>query len=316
MPWTANDIPDQLGRVAIVTGANSGLGLETSRVLAGKGATVIMACRSLERAEQAEADILQSHPEAKLELMTLNLASLASVRQFAESFEQAHDTLSLLINNAGVMAIPRRETEDGFEMQLGVNHLGHFALTMRLMDTLLSTPKSRVVNVSSYAEYMGRIDFDDLMGKKSYGRWQAYGQSKLANVLFTYELHRRLEATGAETQAVAAHPGLAASDLRAKQIQTDTPLLHRLSLNLFEVFTQPTAQGALPQLYAATAPDLPGGTYYGPDGFLQQRGYPRRLRSSKGSYSKEVAKRLWEVSEELTGVRHEKLQVTAKVGAA
>jgi NAD(P)-dependent dehydrogenase (short-subunit alcohol dehydrogenase family) len=213
--WTAEDIPDQTGKIVIVTGANSGLGFEDTRALAKKGASVVMACRSIDKAEDAARRIRAEHPAADLTIMPLDLASLDSVRQFAQDFAQRYKTLNLLINNAGVMALPhRRETADGFEMQIGTNHLGHFALTGLLMPLIASTPGARVVSVSSGAHRYSRINFDDLQAEKSYGRWPAYGQSKLANLLFTYELQRRFEAAGMDAIAVAAHPGYANTHLQ------------------------------------------------------------------------------------------------------
>jgi NAD(P)-dependent dehydrogenase (short-subunit alcohol dehydrogenase family) len=239
--------------------------------------------------------------------MQLDLAGLASIRQFTEAFKLNHDQLHILVNNAGVMATPRRTTVDGFELQFGTNHLGHFALTGWLLDVLLKTRNSRVVTVSSSAEQVGRIKLDDLMGEKSYERWSAYGQSKLANVLFAYELQRRLSAAGASTISLAVHPGYTATKLRTRLMTRETPLFHRILSYFFESLSQSAEMGALSQLYAATAPDARGGEYYGPDGFLQRTGYPKQLRSSRRSYDETLARQLWTVSEELTGVEYEAL---------
>ena len=295
--WTAEDIPDQTGKIVIVTGANSGLGFEDTRALAKKGASVIMACRSIDKAEDAARQIRAEHPAADLTIMPLDLASLDSVRQFAQDFTQRYKTLNLLINNAGVMALPhRRETADGFEMQIGTNHLGHFALTGLLMPLIASTPGARVVSVSSGAHRMGRISFDDLQAEKSYGRWPAYGQSKLANLLFTYELQRRFEAAGMGAIAVAAHPGYANTHLQRHS-------------GFFGVTNHLLAQsqemGALPTLYAATMSTVKGGEYYGPGGLFYMRGYPERTDSNKRSHDQAIAAHLWSVSEELTGVHYE-----------
>jgi NAD(P)-dependent dehydrogenase (short-subunit alcohol dehydrogenase family) len=294
--WTVNDIPDQTGKIVIVTGANSGLGFEDTRALAKKGAAVIMACRSTDKAEDAARQIRAEYPAADLTIMQLDLANLDSVRQFAQEFTQRYKTLNLLINNAGVMALPqRRATADGFEMQFGTNHLGHFALTGLLMPLVACTPGARVVSVSSGAHRMGRINFDDLQWEKSYGRWPAYGQSKLANLLFTYELQRRFEAAGTDAIAVAAHPGYANTHLQRHS-------------GFFGVtnrfFAQSQEMGALPTLYAATMLDVKGGEYFGPGGLFYMRGYPERTDSNKRSHDQAVAARLWSVSEELTGVHY------------
>jgi NAD(P)-dependent dehydrogenase (short-subunit alcohol dehydrogenase family) len=239
--------------------------------------------------------------------MELDLASLASIRQFAEVFKLNHDQLHILVNSAGVMATPRRTTVDGFELQFGTNHLGHFALTGLLLDVLLKTPNSRVVTVSSNAELMGRINLDDLMSEKFYERWIAYSQSKLANVLFAYELQRRLNAAGASTISLAVHPGFAATNLRTRLMTQETPFFHRILSYFFESLSQSAEMGALPQLYAATAPNVHSGEYYGPDGFLQRTGYPKQLRSSRRSYDETLAKQLWAMSEELTSVEYKAL---------
>ncbi|MCA9970722.1 MAG: SDR family oxidoreductase [Anaerolineales bacterium] len=290
--WTAADIPDLSGRVAVVTGANSGLGFETARALARRGAHVVLACRSAARGETAVAAIRRETPTADLALQPLDLADLASVRAFAAEFRARHARLDLLINNAGVMAIPRRETADGFEMQLGVNHLGHFALTGLLIEAVLAAPAARVVTVSSNAHGFGRMRFDDLQGRRSYNKWQAYSQSKLANLLFAYDLQRRLAAAGAGALSVAAHPGYAATNLQYGLLMW---VLNR-------TLAQSAEMGALPILYAATAPAVRGGDYIGPDGWGGVRGYPRQASSSAASREAETAVRLWRVSQELTGV--------------
>ncbi len=300
--WTSEDIPDQAGKTVIVTGGNSGLGYETVKALAAKRAHVILACRDTARGEAARDQIRQQTTEASIEVMPLDLASLDSVRHFAEAFKSNHDQLHLLINNAGVMATPHRTTADGFELQLGTNHLGHFALTGLLLEVLVKTPDSRVVTVTSMAEQMGRINFDDLMSEKSYERWTAYAQSKLANVLFAYELQRKLEAANASTISLTAHPGVAATNLRGKLMTRETPLLHRVQGYFWEMISQSLEKGVLPQLYAATGPNVEGGEFYAPDGFLQRAGYPKKTRSSGKSYDETLAQKLWAVSEELTGV--------------
>jgi NAD(P)-dependent dehydrogenase (short-subunit alcohol dehydrogenase family) len=301
-------MPDQTGRIAIVTGANSGLGYETAFALAQKGAHVIMACRNLEKAQAAQADMQEQDPSASVETMQLDLASLKSIRGFADQFEQKYKQLDLLINNAGIMAIPRKETADGFEMQFGVNHLGHFALTGLLLRCLLHTPGSRVVNVTSGASFFGRMNFKDLQGKQSYSRFGAYSQSKLANLLFTFELQRKLDAAGVDILAVAAHPGYALTNLQRTSVNESGAVIERWLYELFgPIFSQSAAMGALPQLYAATAPDVKGSEFYGPH-FMQMRGYPVRMKASPPAYNKESAHRLWTISEQLTAVDYEVLQ--------
>jgi NAD(P)-dependent dehydrogenase (short-subunit alcohol dehydrogenase family) len=294
--WTSQDMPDQTGRIAVVTGANSGIGYQVARTLAYKGATVLMACRDEARGSAAAERIRAEQPQGQAELMQLDLADLGSVQRFAREFQEERDRLDLLINNAGVMMPPRRlETADGFELQLGTNHLGHFALTGLLLDCLLRTPGARVVTVSSSMHVLGRIDFDDLQAERSYSRWRSYGQSKLANLLFVYELQRRLEASGAGVLAAAAHPGWTATELQRYS------WIYRVFNPLF---AQRPEMGCLPTLYATTAADVQGGDYFGPDGFLGLRGSPKRVRSSSRSHDRAVAARLWSVSEDLIGVRY------------
>lgn len=294
--WTVKNIPDMTGKTVIVTGANSGLGLETTRALAGKGAAVVMACRNTSKGAAAAQAIRADHPNAQLDVRALDLADLASVRQFAQAFKDHYDALHVLDNNAGVMALPdHRTTADGFEMQFGTNHLGHFALTGLLLDVLQSTPGARVVSVSSFAHRMGRVRFDNLNAEKSYSRWGAYGLSKLANLLFTYELQRRLTASGSHVIAVAAHPGWTHTNLQAHS---------GFFSFLNPVFGQSPAMGALPALSAATASDVRGGDFIGPGGWFELRGYPKKTRSNAASRNEATAKRLWDVSEQLTGVHY------------
>ena len=291
--WTAEQLGDQTGRVAVVTGSNSGIGFETARALAAKGATVIMACRNLDKANPKAEEIRAAHPGSNVEVMQLDLSNLDSVRQFAEAFRAKHSRLDLLINNAGIMVPPYGKTAQGFETQFGVNHLGHFALTGSLLDLITSTPGSRIVTVSSVAHYMGAIHFSDLNWEKGYRAQPAYGQSKLANLLFTYELQRRLTAAGKDTLAVAAHPGWTETNLQE----------HSGSIKfLNRFFAQGPSMGALPTLYAATDPGVNGAEYYGPSGFMEMNGPPKRVRSNKRSRDQNIAERLWNVSEDLTGV--------------
>lgn len=291
--WTAQDMTDQSGKMVIVTGANSGIGYEAAQALAVVGAHVVMACRDTSKGEAAAEAIRKAGPSGSLKVMALDLADLSSVRQFSEAFTQTFTRLDILVNNAGVMAIPNRRTADGFEMQFGTNHLGHFALAGSLIDLLIHTPNSRVITVSSYAHFFGWINFKDLNGEKFYQKWVAYCQSKLANVMFAYELQRRLSRGGGNPISLAVHPGYAATDL-----QRYSPIF--IALN--RVVAQSPKMGALPTLYGATHPDICGGEYIGPDGFLAQRGYPHVARSSRHSHDEATARRLWAVSEKLTGV--------------
>ena len=301
--WTAADVPGQSGRIAVVTGASGGLGFETAEVLAGRGAAVVLAGRDLGKGERAARRIRQHDGSADVRVIQLDLASLASVREAAEQIRDACPSLDLLINNAGVMAIPRELTEDGFERTLATNHLGHFALTGLLLGRLLATPNSRVVTVSSNAHKMGDgvMHFEDLQLERGYKPWPAYYQSKLANLLFTYELQRRLAAAGAGTIAVAAHPGNARTDLW-RHSGLNQALYHPRLRPLTFWFAQSGYLGALATLRAATDPAARGGDYYGPPGRLQFTGHPVRVESSAASHDEAAAGRLWAISEEMTGV--------------
>ena len=296
--WDASRIPDQTGRIAIVTGANSGLGLVTARELARKGALVVLACRNLDKGRTALGECAATGAPAELE--ELDLASMASVRSFAERFRAKHGGLDLLINNAGVMAPPRKRTADGFELQFGTNHLGHFLLTELLLDLMEGRDDARVVTLSSTAHKFGRIAFDNLNGDRHYFRWRAYGQSKLANLLFALELDRRLRARDSTVKSLAAHPGYAATNLQTAA----APLVDRLVMKVGNaVIAQNDEMGALPILYAATEPGLEGGTYAGPDGPGEHRGHPKIVKPNGAARNEDTARRLWQVSEELTGVR-------------
>src|SRR5215467_13757885 len=293
--WTSEDVPGQRGRVAVVTGADTGLGLETARVLAARGASVVLAVRDTEKGKAAAARIAAAAPAADLTIQRLDLASLESVRAAAAELRAKHPRIGLLVNNAGVMFPPRQATGDGFELQLGTNHLGHFALTGLLLERMLPVPGSRVVTVSSQAHRIrARINFADLQSERSYRRVAAYSQSKLANLMFTYELQRRLSGAGT-TIAVAAHPGLAATELTRNTPAIAAFLYARL-------LSQTPAMGALPVLRAATDPGVLGGQYYGPGRLLGARGYPELAESSGQSHDTAIQRRLWTVSEELTGV--------------
>jgi NAD(P)-dependent dehydrogenase (short-subunit alcohol dehydrogenase family) len=300
--WTAADIPRQAGRTAVVTGANSGLGLAAARALAGAGADVVLACRNVEKGEAAAASIRAGVPGATVVVETLDLSSLASIRDFTERFGAGREDLDLLVNNAGVMAPPRRQTADGFELQFGTNHLGHFALTGLLLGQMQGREDARVVTVSSTAHKFGRIRFDDLQGERRYFRWTAYGQSKLANVLFARELDRRLRAAGSTVKSLAAHPGYSATNLQSAA----PPFVDRVVMKVTNrLLAQSAEMGALPELYAATRPNLDGGLFIGPDGFEEQRGHPKVVSPVKAGRDEATAARLWTVSEDLTGVSYE-----------
>ncbi|MFJ1575385.1 SDR family NAD(P)-dependent oxidoreductase [Streptomyces sp. NPDC088182] len=299
--WTTADIPDQTGRTAVITGANTGLGFETAAALAARGAHVVLAVRNLDKGKEAAARISARTPGAALTLQRLDLSSLDSVRTAADELRAGHERIDLLINNAGVMWTPKAVTKDGFELQLGTNHLGHFALTGLLLDRILPVPGSRIVTVSSQAHRLGAsIDFDDLQSERRYSRTGAYGQSKLANVLFTYELQRRL-AGGYATIALASHPGGAATELARDAYPPVRLLFDKLIVPLV---AQGPDMGALPSLRAATDPGATGGQFYGPDGLFTMRGHPKAAKSHAKSYDRATQHRLWTVSEELTGVTY------------
>lgn len=296
--WTADRIPNLDGKTTVVTGANSGLGYETALRLAEHGATVVLACRNRERGERAVQSIKAAVPDARIEFMQLDLASLDSIRAFAEAFAAGHDRLDVLVNNGGVMGLPRTITEDGFEMQFGVNHLGHFALTGLLLDSLAAAPDSRVVTVSSRMHADGEMDWDDLMGEQDYDNWGAYRQSKLANLLFAFELQRRLAAAGASTTSIGVHPGRTVTNWP----DNFTGVNKMLMTVVGRLTSQSAAIGALSQLYAATDPAAKPGAYYGPDG--DTKGFPEETRASEAAYNEADAQRLWVLSEGLTGVAY------------
>jgi NAD(P)-dependent dehydrogenase (short-subunit alcohol dehydrogenase family) len=301
--WSAGDVPDQTGRLAVVTGANSGLGLVTARELARAGAEVVIAARDTYKGIRAAESIRAAVPSAELQVQELDLADLASVKAFATRIGAERERLDVLVNNAGVMAPPRRQTADGFESQFGTNHLGHFALTGQLLALLLAAPAPRVVTLSSGAHRIGKMNFDDLQGERQYNNWRAYGQSKLSNLLFAFELQRRATAAGTALKSLAAHPGYAATNL-----QTAGPgRWYEKALGSIgnRLIAQSAEMGALPTLYAATVPDLPGGTFVGPDGLAEQRGHPHVVTASGRAYDEDDWRRLWETSEELTGVHYD-----------
>ena len=303
-------MPDCSDKTILITGANSGIGFAATRAFAGRGATVIMACRSIERGEQAANEISDSigNTGSTLTIRQCDLASLESVESFATGIKQNYESIDILCNNAGVMAIPRQETEDGFEQQFGVNHLGHFALTGQVLNLLIENEgESRIVTHSSGAHEFGEMKFTDLQRKESYGKWKAYAQSKLANLLFTYELQRRLQqANITNTISVGCHPGYTATNLQYRGPKEEGS---KLRLGLMKVvntiFGQSARNGALSLLYAAIGPEVTGGDYYGPKGIMNMRGAPEKQSSSEASYDEADAKRLWEKSEALTGVTYE-----------
>lgn len=305
--WTTADMPDLKNKLAVVTGANSGLGFHTALELARNGAQVVLACRGREKAESAMNAIKAAVPGAQLEFMALDLADLDSIAAFAKTFKARHQKLDILHNNAGVMALPLVRTKQGFEMQIGTNHLGHFALTGLLLDVLLAASAGRVISTSSLAHNWTRsMDFGDLnWERKRYKKWDAYAKSKLANLLFAYELQRRLSKAGARAISVAAHPGYAATNLQATGPTMEKSALGQMFMRIGNALLAQSAEmGALPQLYAASMPDVRGGDYYGPDRMGGNRGYPKKVGSNQASRDEDSARRLWELSEKLTGVRY------------
>jgi NAD(P)-dependent dehydrogenase (short-subunit alcohol dehydrogenase family) len=300
--WTREDIPDLTDKVVIVTGANSGLGYETAQTLAAKGATVVMAVRNLDKGAKAETECQMAVPGAALDVMQLDVGDLTAVRQFAEAFKAKYERLDILCNNAGLMAIPRQETADGFEMQLGVNHLGHFALTGLLLDVISSTPQARIHNVTSTANFMGAINFDDLMGEKAYSRWGAYGQSKLANVFFTFELQKRLQAAGLDTMANVSHPGLVIGNLQENSMAQSGTWYEGIFYQFSRLFlARDISKGVEPMLYAMTAPEAKGGVLYGPK-YIHHLGPVAEVKANSEAYDTAALARFWDISEAMTGV--------------
>ena len=304
--WTPQQMPSQQERLAIVTGANSGIGYQTARYLARAGATVILACRSAAKGEAARARIVAENAAAKIEVRALDVADLDSVRRFAAEFLSEGKPLDLLINNAGVMAIPeRRTTPQGFEMQFGTNHLGHFALTGLLLPALLRQPKSRVVTVASIAHKGGKLNFDDLNGERGYDPRGAYQQSKLANLVFGLEFDRRLRAHSVDTTSVIAHPGVAVTNIISNGMGTG--MKSRIVGALLPLVAQSDDRGSWPLVYAATSSEVHGGGYYGPDGIAEIKGMPVEVKPKPQALDPAAGKRLWDVSETLTGVRYDAL---------
>ena len=302
--WTLKDMPDLTGKTMIVTGGNSGLGFASVKAFATKGAEVILACRSVEKGEEAKSEIERTSTKGKIHIMPLDLGSLASVKNFAAAFHKDFKKLDVLLNNAGIMMTPYFKTTDGFEGHMGINHLGHFALTGLLLDVIRNTPGSRIVNVSSGAHRYGKMDFSNLQFEngKNYKRMGAYGRSKLANLLFTYELQRKLEAAQLDTLAVAAHPGVATTNLGRYMV---SGWLYKILIPIVKLLAQDQYQGALPEIRAAVDPGVKGGAYYGPDGKNERKGYPVVVPSNEASHNLEDAERLWVESEKLTGVKYQ-----------
>ncbi len=301
MKWTTTNMPDLSGKTIIVTGGNSGLGFESVKAFVKKGAEVVLASRSVDKGEQAKKEILTSLPDAKIHVMQLDLGDLESIRAFVKEFNKKFTKLDVLLNNAGIMMTPYFKTRDGFEGQFGTNHLGHFALTGLLMDLMQSTPGARIVNVSSGAHRNGVMDFKNLQfeGGKGYSPIKAYGRSKISNLLFTYELQRKLDAANLDMMTVAAHPGLAMTNLGR---HLENRFVFKLLSPLFKAMAQNPAMGALPQIRASVDPDVKGAEYYGPDGKREWKGDPVVVKSSEASHNLQDAAKLWEQSEKLTGV--------------
>ncbi len=297
MGWTLKDIPDQTGRLALVTGANSGLGLETTRALLQKGATVLMSCRDQYKGEAARQELLAQG--STLELLSLDLSDLTSVQACAQLVQERYGHLDLLINNAGVMAPPRQLSSQGFEMQFAVNHLGHMALTQRLLPLMEGRPDARVVTVTSGAQYFGRMQWSDMQGEQSYDRWGAYSQSKLANVMFALELNERLAQKQSTVISLAAHPGLARTNLQPVSVAASGAWQESLAYRLMDPLFQSAAMGALPQLHAATANSAKGGEHFGPGGFASMRGTPTRQPVARNARDPKQRERLWVLSEEM-----------------
>lgn len=307
--WTTAQIPSQAGRLALITGANSGIGFHAAKELARAGCSVILACRDLQKAADARHRILRDVPHASLEVVALDLASLASIHDAAKQFLASGRALDLLINNAGVMALPeRRLTQDGFELQIGTNHLGHFALTGLLLAALLAAPAARIVTVSSIAHRGGSIRFDDLNWGRDYEPWPAYRQSKLANLYFGFELERRLRKAHARAVSIVVHPGVSNTNLFRAGPGQGGGLLAKIVPVVIALTAQSEPQGALPTLYGATSPEASGLRFYGPDGFREMRGHPIEVQPEAQAYDEASAVRLWQLSEQLTGVHYTALE--------
>jgi len=302
--WTPQDVPNLEGQEVIVTGANSGIGFEATKIFAENNANVVMACRNLEKADKAKQKIEEELEKPSLEVRKLDLAELASIEEFAEEYKANNRKLDILCNNAGIMAVPRQETRDGFEKQLGINHLGHFVLTSRLLPLLKKSDEARVVNQSSGLHEKGSINFDDLMMEENYDKWDAYANSKLANILFTYELQRKLKENNLNVISVACHPGYASTNLQYRGPMEEGSKIKLIGMKIANMlFAQSARKGALPMIYASVNEEVDGGEYIGPGGLANMRGYPEKQKSSDESYNEDVAEVLWTRSESLTDVK-------------
>lgn len=300
--WTLANIPGLTGKVIIVTGGNSGLGLEAIKAFSANGAEVIMACRNLEKGEIAKTEILKQFKEAQVVVMQLDLTSLESIKTFTQNFKSHYKQLDVLLNNAGIMTTPYQLTKDGFEGQIGTNHLGHYALTGQLIELIKKTPKSRIVNISSSAHKWGKIDFDNLLFEngKGYTPMKAYSTSKLSNLLFTYELQRKFDAAGVHSMALAAHPGISQTNLFRHM---EGKLIFKIMQPIMGLMVQKANMGALPGIRASVDIYVKGAEYYGPKDMFESKGYPVKVTSNEDSYNVEYAKKLWDISEKLTGVK-------------
>ena len=304
-PWALKNVPDQTGKIIVITGANSGIGFAAANALASKNARIVMACRNTQKAETAKQAILSTTPSASVDIVELNLSNLQSVSQCAETINASYDHIDCLINNAGLGWIDRKETADGFEMHIGTNHFGHFALTSKLMGLLKKAPQARVVSIASLAHIWGRIHFDDIQLNEKYGRARGYGQSKLANLMFGLELQRQLDQSNTNIKSVIVHPGMSGTNIANSALETGNfKQLAKLTSAITPYMSQSPALGCLPTLHAATAPDVQGGDYFGPR-YAEIFGTPKKARIAKHAKSKVSAEKLWRLSEELTGVNYQ-----------
>ena len=301
--WTIDDMPEQTGKTVLITGANDGLGFLLTKSFAMKNARVIMACRNRGKAENAKKEILKLHPQAKLDIVQLDLGDLESVRQCAKTVAAKYKKLDVVMCNGGIMAVPCGQTRDGIEMHMGVNYYGHYALLGHLMPLIKRTPGARVVTTSSAAEKLGRLDFDEPLTEDTYNRWRAYGDSKLAILMLALQLDERFKSEGIDAKAASAHPGFAKTNLRKSRLQTEKSPWMRFQLRFYEMISMPGERGVLPLLYAASAPEIEGGEYVGVSGPLEMHGYPKITKGQIRAYDRDLRRMLWEKSEQLTHVR-------------